>query len=120
MSHRIVGLPVAALLLVAACNDEGPQTVTQDAGMITVTGEVTEKDDQVPVDGGVTMVLKLDDGSNATLLFGSLFTAPPPTQAQLDLYNVIVRVNVGDRVKAEGKPSDGGIVLEGLTILKPK
>ena len=121
MRKRIAWLPaVIAVLFVAACSDDGgPGTaVAPDPGLVTVTGEVTEKDDQVPVDGGVTIKLKLDDGSIETLYFGSLFTSPPPSQEQIDLYAVLMTVNVGDRVKAEGVRVEGGIMLEDLTILE--
>ena len=105
---------VAALAL--GCEDPG--SVEGERDLVTVTGVVTMKDDQVPVDGGVTMTLQLDDGGAETLVFRSLFTAPPPPPEQLALYQVIAQVRVGDRVRAEGRRRDDGVELEDLTILK--
>jgi hypothetical protein len=116
-SWLLIAISIVSL---AACSSGDPPgtTTPSDPDLVTVTGEVTHKDDQVPVDGGVTMKLKLDDGSTEALHFGSLFTHPPPSQEQLDLYQVIVQVDVGDRVTATGERSESGISLEELTILE--
>jgi len=113
------GVVALCVLLLAACEDSGPPMIdAQGSEQVTVSGEVIEKNDQVPVDGGVTMTLQLDDGSHETLLFSSLFTAPPPSPEQLELYQVIAQVELGDRVRAEGKRREDGIALEALTIVK--
>lgn len=107
------------MLFVAACSDEKETEILGPvSGEVTVTGVITFKDDQVPVDGGVTMKLALDDGGTETLLFGSLFTSPPPSDEKFELYGVIVTVNLGDRVIASGQRVEGGILLEGLRVLK--
>jgi hypothetical protein len=120
MGKRTVWPLIATVVVFqAACSsDDGSGTIVPtDPAVVTVTGEVTHKDDQVPVDGGVTMTLELDDGGIETLLFGSLFSHPPPSQEQLDLYRVIASVNVGDRVTAKGQRSEEGVSLEQLVIL---
>ena len=63
------------------------------------------------------MRLAVRAGEVETLLFGSLYTEPPPTRERLDLYRVIVEVQVGNRVKAVGKRVEGGIELQALTIV---
>ncbi|NNF08560.1 MAG: hypothetical protein HKN21_17495 [Candidatus Eisenbacteria bacterium] len=79
---------------------------------ITLEGVVAKIDDQTPVDGGVTIELRLDDGSGETLLFGSLFTYPPPTEERLKLYQRIQAIAVGYRVRAVGERMEtGGIAL---------
>jgi hypothetical protein len=82
-----------------------------------VVGTVTEIVDQVPVDGGVTITLRLEDERTQRLTFGSLFTNPPPEPERIHLYEVIREVDVGDRVRATGKTGDEGVELESLTIL---
>jgi hypothetical protein len=86
--------------------------------LVTVTGVVTQKDDQVPVDGGVTITLELDEGGTELLLFGSLFTDPPPDDEKLELYRKIVEVQVGSHVKATGIRGDQGIDLTDLVVLE--
>jgi len=83
-----------------------------------VVGIVTEIVDQVPVDGGVTISLRLGDGQSQRLSFGSLFTYPPPEPERIRLYEVIREVEVGDRVRATGTAGEEGIELESLTILE--
>ena len=115
-------LPAAvSLLIVAACSDnKGAAPIAAgDPDLVTVVGEVTQKDDRVGVDGGVTMTLKLDNGETETLFFRSLFTDPPASQQRLDLYDqVIDPLKVGDRVSAVGRKEAGKILLEDMTILK--
>jgi len=83
-----------------------------------VVGTVIEIVDQVPVDGGVTISVRLDDDRIERLTFGSLFTYPPPEPERIRLYEVIQEVEVGDRVRATGTAGDEGIELESLIILE--
>jgi hypothetical protein len=86
--------------------------------LVTLIGVVTQIDDDVPVDGGAVIELQLDSGETTKLFFGSLFTEPPPPQWRLDLYGVIVSLELGDRVRATGTRVLGGISLRELTILE--
>jgi len=117
MRTSVICAIVAMLLVVACSDDEGARTVDPATDVITVTGKVTYKDDRVPVDGGVIMELALDDGGTETLLFGSLYTDPPPSQEQWALYQVIVTVDLGDRVVASGRRNEYGLLLETLQVL---
>ena len=114
-------LVATAVALLAACSSDDRRETTgpPDSQWVTVTGHVTRKDDQVPVDGGVEIDLRLDDGANERLYFGSLFTYPPPSRERQELYGVLVQVSVGNRVRARGTRSESGsIALEELTILQ--
>lgn len=118
----LIGL-TALVSVCTACRDKDVAPVLSpdaDPGaapaLVVVVGVIVEKDDQVPVDGGVTMLLEKTGGGTALLLFGSLFTSPPPSQEQIELYEVIAKVEIGDVVRATGTRSDRGIVLEALTI----
>jgi hypothetical protein len=84
-----------------------------------VTGVVTQIDDLVPVDGGVTITLALDAGGTELLLFGSLFTSPPPSEERLALYQTIRQAEVGSRVRATGVKGARGIELTDLEVLNP-
>jgi hypothetical protein len=86
--------------------------------LVTVTGVVTAIDDDVPVDGGVVIDLQLEDGETVQLFFGSLYTVPPPRQWQIDLYQVIAGLEIGDRVSATGTRVPLGIGLRHLRILE--
>jgi len=115
---------LAVVLSSPGCSDrpvsEGPdpETNPQSSTTVTLTGVITEKNDMVPVDGGVTMSLRTGNGHVESLTFPSLFTYPPPSQATVDLYSKISPVKVGDRVRIVGKREDGGIALVDLEILE--
>ncbi len=89
---------------------------TYDPVVLSLQGTVTAIDDQVPVDGGVVIDLKLDSGETAQLHFGSLFTYPPSPSWRTELYQVIAGLEVGNHVTAKGLLAKEGIQLVGLTI----
>ena len=119
MTRKRVSMLLAGglIVLLAACSKEGGGGILVPSDTVTVTGTVSSKDDQTPVDGGVTLVLAVGIGARETLFFGSLYREPPPTPERLELYRVIVDVQVGSRVEAMGKRVEGGIDLQALTIL---
>ena len=80
-------------------------------------GEVAEVQDQVPVDGGVTIAVTTQSGGTERLLFPSLHTPSPPSQQALSLYDLLRRVKVGDFIRAEGRRTTAGIELQSLAIL---
>lgn len=100
-------------LVLAGCSGSGPQADFP----VTVTGTIAEIDDRVPVDGGVTITLELDQGGTELLLFGSLFTYPPPDEERVALYQKIVEAEVGSHVKATGIREEDGIELTDFQIL---
>lgn len=108
---------VAAMALVAAGCTAG--AVAPDPEAVTVLGTVTEIVDDTPVDGGVTVTLDVVGGGEERLLFGSLFTVPPPGPDRLALYERLAQARVGSRVRAEGRRVDGGIELTDFRILIP-
>ncbi len=89
---------------------------TYDPVFILMQGTVTGIDDQVPVDGGVVIDLKLDSGESLQLYFDSLYTYPPPPSWRTELYRVIASLEVGNHVTAKGIVAKAGIHLVGLTI----
>jgi hypothetical protein len=118
MSPRYLGflaIPCLGLCLLA-CGGDSP--VPPGTDIRIVTGTVTEIVDQVPVDGGVTITLRLADDRTERLTFGSLFTHPPPEPDRIRLYEVIREVEVGDRVRASGTAGEEGIELDSLTMLE--
>jgi len=121
MSARmVVWALLASLLLPAAmgCGDHHGPTVPLDSDWIAVVGQVTSIDDGIPVDGDARIDLALDDGDTATLVYGSWFTSPPPSQEHVELYQVILQLKAGDRVRAVGTRSNHVITLKALEILE--
>ena len=115
---RVVLLAVS-LMVIAACGTDGsgPATPGTTSGVI-VNGEVTGIQNEIAVDGGITLEVDLVDDGIDRLIFVGLFTAPPPTDEDLGLYDVVRRVEIGDIVRAEGVRRDYGIILEKLWILE--
>ena len=115
------GLAFGTILILsaAACtNDDPPPPASPDtAELVTVVGEVTSIEDAIPVDGGARIEVKTDANKTVLLRYGSGHTNPPPSQAHIDLYQVILKLEVGSRVRASGTPNDGAIALRQLTIL---
>jgi len=118
---RDVGLWGMVAMVLAGTNgcggDENGPTGPSAAGNVVVTGEVTAIQNEIAVDGGIILDVDLTGGGSDRLIFGSLFTVPPPSEAQLALYDVVRRVEVGDVVRGEGRRRGDGVVLEKLWIL---
>lgn len=106
-----------ALLLALALSACSTSEVAAPDGQVTVTGIVTEIVDQTPVDGGVTITIATSDDTSERLLFGSLFTSPPPSAERLELYEQIQTARVGSRVRATGVRSTEGITLADFRVL---
>lgn len=115
-----VPLVLLAALFLVSCGDDDDRDPTAPVGGESVTvvvGQVLQFVDATPVDGGVTVDIVLDDDRGERLLFPSMFTSPPPSNAMLRLYDVVRRVEVGDTVRAEGTRTGDSILLEKLWIL---
>jgi hypothetical protein len=108
-------LAFAVLVVLAGCSSDS--TLPGGERLVTVTGVVTHIDDRVPVDGGVTITLELEGGGTELLLFGSLFTSPPPGEERLELYQKIRAAEVGSRVRVAGIRRDEGIELTDMVVL---
>lgn len=117
--HRnLIVLAITLVLLATyACSDD-KSTGVDDPDSVNVTGIVVVVEDNVPVDGGVTIDLECLDGQSERLLFPSLFTNPPPSEDMQQLYQVILLLEIGNLVQAGGKRTEDGIELEQLTILQ--
>ena len=109
----------ATLLLFVSlgCSNDNSTDLSESKATV-VLGTVVAVEDLVPVDGGVTIDLECLGGRNERLLFASLFTNPPPSEDRLQLYQVILLVNGGSVVQAEGMRTEKGIELEQLKILR--
>jgi hypothetical protein len=119
MKTLVSSLVLAALLASCAPNTESDTTgnnpvPANSSETIQVSGVVTEKDDKVPADGGVTLRIRSDAGDAITLEFESLFTLPRPTPERQDLYQKLVPIQAGDRVRATATRKDGMLRLESI------
>jgi len=117
MNTRVITLLLPVLLLILACGDDDP-AAPGAAQLEIVTGEVVTIDDQTPVDGGITIEIRIDDSETDELYFPSLFTEPPPDNATLDLYDLVRRVEIGDRVRVEGTRNAQALQIDSLWIIQ--
>lgn len=111
---------VVILVLPTGCSEEDGVTVTgpnpQVSGVVSVTGKVTRIADDIPVDGNAVIDLEVVGGKREVLYLPSFFTHPP-TPAQERVYQVIIQLREGDRVRAVGNRTRFGIELQSLTII---
>lgn len=105
------------LVMVFALGGCSTSEVAAPDGQVTVTGIITEIVDQTPVDGGVSISLATSDDTTERLLFGSLFTSPPPSADRLEIYEQIQTARVGSRVRASGTRRPDGIELAEFRVL---
>jgi hypothetical protein len=91
---------------------ETPAPTTGDT--VHVTGVIVTKDDRVPADGGVTLVIQPDTGDSLTIEFESMFTLPAPTAERSALYQKTTPLVAGDRVHVVATRKDGGLRLEDI------
>lgn len=107
---------VLVLLVGCGSDDDAPSAPSGPRTEI-VTGEVTALEDMTPVDGGLTIDIALGDDRADRLYLPSLFTAEPPGEDLLRLYDVARRVEPGDVVRAEGQRNGEGLLISSLWIL---
>ena len=126
IQKSVVSVFIFIVLISLGCSDDTGQIpeglnsdviTNTDPDPIVVTGTVVEIADDVPVDGGVIIDLKVGDGQTEVLYLPSFFTTPPPPENNQRVYQVIVQLEIGTRVKAEGYRTESGIKLESLDIL---
>jgi hypothetical protein len=108
---------LVALALLAACDDDSNVAVQDPQANVSVSGEVTNIQNDIAVDGGIVLDIAVAKDGQDRLVFGGLFTVPPPTNDDLKLYDVVRRVEVGDMVRGWGVRRESGIILEKLWIL---
>lgn len=102
---------------ISGCKSDS-RSGSSDSGQVTVLGQVTHIEDNVPSDGGVTILVAQEKGGTETLYFGSLFTVPRPSEERTQLYEKIRKVTTGDRIQAKGtRRAEGGITLEDIAVL---
>jgi hypothetical protein len=105
-----------SLFILLSCSDD-KSTNPHASDLAVVTGEVTFIYDNVAADGGVTIDLKLDNGSDERLLFAPLYWGDD-SEERWQLYAKIKEVEIGNRVRAKGQRTDRGIELEDLSIIE--
>ncbi len=111
-------ISLISLALIACGGESGDPSGPGIKSEVLVTGYVIEIENMMPVDGGITIKVELESKDTERLWFGSLFTVPPPSEDKLKLYDVVRRVELGDRVRATGERTEAGIELEGIAILE--
>jgi len=85
-------------------------------------GTVSKIENYVPVDGGFIIAIDLDSGGTveeAVAGLGGWQVPPPLTEERKALLDAVYRLQVGDRVRAEGTRGGNYPGIERLTILDP-
>ncbi|UCF06567.1 MAG: hypothetical protein JSV33_05945 [bacterium] len=111
----VVALYLLSFFLLG-CSGDNP-SCPGDSSVSIVTGIVVAIENLVPVNGGVTIDLSCLGGRSERLLLPSFFRNPPPSEDQLELYQVILLLEIGDLVQAGGTRAENGIELDRLKIL---
>jgi len=103
------------LVAQAGCSEEVAEPSQRD-GLVTVIGNVARIVDDTPVDGNARVDVDLDGGGQEILYLPSFF-GNPPTEEEKKVYQVIIELEVGDRVEAMGKKTEYGVKLKRLKKL---
>ena len=114
--RAILGALAAPALFFLGCGNDAP--AGPDTGTVVVTGTVVEFQDSTPVDGGVTIAVTTRAEETQRLYlppFAESLT--PPSLQTINLYDLVRRVELGDLIRAEGKPTSMGVELQSLAIL---
>ena len=123
MSHRssrLRGLVlIVPLLAVTGCAIEKRVSFEPASDAAHVTGTLTKKDDQRPVDGPMWLTVALEAGQEERVMIPSLFTGQPPTTVTLALQQKVDQLKVGDHLTATGtRNSEGILAAERIDILE--
>ena len=114
----LIALGATGLSACSGREDDKESAETLATGLIRVKGAVTVLNDQVPVDGGVTIEVNDPKRGTVTLNFESMFTLPRPTEDRTKLYEEIRKVKVGDVVNATARPLEDGVLrLESIEVV---
>jgi len=103
------------LVLLLGCGQDDPAGPASDS--VVIQGTAIDIYNQIPADGPVTITITTKVGKTEYLVSPTYFAVPPLTQEDLDLLDLILQVEVGDFVRAEGKRTQAGIKLKTLEIL---
>lgn len=103
MLNRWSLVMLAALSAGCGGNSSNPQTVdTLSETESVVTARVQTIDNDLPVDGGIRVTLRTDDGQRVETGMGSLFTHPRPSDEVIELTTRLASLEVGDWAELHG------------------
>lgn len=118
---QMLCLTVFCAMVVGCSNGVDGRPSGPGTTLVSVTGRVMQIRDYVPLDGGVTISIRLTNRETETIYLKSIFTSPPPSEEELqihrDVYQVILQLEIGDRVTADGVRTDSGIEIKKLRRL---
>lgn len=116
--RHCTGLVVGLVALAAAgCGDDGVTPPEGPNPHVVVTGKVTQIENSVPVDGGVEIDIVRADGTPEVLYLPS-FGWQEPSPNELAAFQVVLELEVGNIVTAQGERTEFGIKIEGLRIVR--
>jgi hypothetical protein len=89
--------------------------VLPDSLHTTLYGTVVKIESMVDRDGPLFVHLDTGGDEPVRLVFGSLFTSPPPDADRLALYDRLRKLEVGDRIRADGYALAEGFLLQSVS-----
>lgn len=108
------------LALATGCSADKKVTAEPFSDTSHVSGTLTHKEDQRPVDGGVALTVNLGPGRDEIVMVPSIFTAEPPSTRTLALQQKVDALQVGDRLTATGtRDAEGMLIVEVIEIHEP-
>ena len=117
--YILLPLVVVSFFSATGCEDAAITPPDGPNPHVVVTGEVTRIVDGIPVDGGVTVDVDVSNDVSEVLYLPS-FAWGQPTANEEKAYQVILTLEIGDWVTAQGTRTASGIKLEGLRVAAPQ
>ena len=116
---RSGAMVILGMLAMTGCSTIGsvdsPLTPAENETLLT--GTVVSIQDAVPVDGGVTLVIRDAGGKEWSAYIPSFFRIPPPPQSDWELYEILRDLQPGDPVVLVGPKDEFGIRITALSRL---
>ncbi|MEO6462269.1 MAG: hypothetical protein ABIP29_04275 [Candidatus Eisenbacteria bacterium] len=113
-------LPLLAAAAAAGCTADKKINLAPFSDASHVSGTLSNKDDDRPVDGGVALTVNLGPGRDEIVMVPSIFTGQPPSTVTLALQQKVDAIQVGDRLTATGKRNaEGMLIVEVIEIHEP-
>jgi hypothetical protein len=83
-----------------------------DSLRTTLVGTIVKIENMMDRDGPMWIFLDTGEREPVKVVFASMFTRTPPSEERQELYRRVIKLKVGDRIRAGGHGAPGGFILE--------